>query len=72
MPTLKQLKQMAGRLEVANQAKLKKPDLIRAIQKAEGHDPCYERITGCGQDDCLFMGDCQPASMNNAKGGMRL
>jgi hypothetical protein len=63
MPNMKQLKQMAKELGVRDQGKLSKPNLIRAIQMAEGNDPCYERISQCGQDNCLFFSECQPAPM---------
>lgn len=59
MPTVKQLMKMAFRLGIGNHGKLRKPDLIRAIQQAEGHDPCFERIEGCGQGHCLFHKECQ-------------
>ncbi len=40
--------------------KMKKAELIRAIQEAEKNDLCFE--TGqkdvCGQDQCLWRGDC--------------
>lgn len=40
--------------------KLKKAELIRAIQGAEGNDCCFE--TGqkdvCGQDTCRWREDC--------------
>ena len=40
--------------------KMKKADLVRSIQTAEGNSPCFE--TGqkdrCGQPDCLWRSDC--------------
>jgi len=40
--------------------KLKKDELIRAIQQAEANPQCFN--TGfsqqCGQADCLWRGDC--------------
>jgi len=40
--------------------KMKKEDLIRAIQKAEGNSPCFESgISTCGQRDCCWFKDCQ-------------
>lgn len=40
--------------------KLKKADLIRAIQQAEGNEVCFEagRAAECAQDDCLWRSDC--------------
>jgi hypothetical protein len=43
-----------------NPAKMKKVDLIRAIQADEGNNACCS--TGvkneCGQDECLWRDDC--------------
>ncbi len=39
--------------------KLKKVDLIRAIQKAEGNCPCYAAAGHeCDQINCLWREDC--------------
>lgn len=39
--------------------KLKKTDLIQAIQKAEGFTVCYGNSNGnCQNSDCCFMQDC--------------
>ena len=39
--------------------KMKKTDLIRAIQKEEGYEDCYGRANGsCERTDCLFVEDC--------------
>ena len=39
--------------------KLKKAELIHAIQQAEGNTACFGRSDGqCGQTDCCFMRDC--------------
>ncbi|MCB2189253.1 MAG: Rho termination factor N-terminal domain-containing protein [Deltaproteobacteria bacterium] len=59
MPSVKYLKDMAQKLGVEKFSRLKKADLVRAIQSAEGHKPCYEQIVDCAQNDCLFWGDCQ-------------
>lgn len=39
---------------------MKKADLIRAIQREEGNEACYEtgRAADCGQQECLWRGDC--------------
>ena len=38
---------------------MKKADLIRAIQIAEGHRPCFGASNGrCPYADCCFMHDC--------------
>lgn len=40
--------------------KLKKAELVRAIQLAEGNDVCYEsnKSSDCGQSACLWREDC--------------
>ena len=40
--------------------KLKKAELVRAIQLAEGNDACFDsgKASECGQDDCLWRVDC--------------
>ena len=39
--------------------KMKKPDLIRAIQLAEGNSDCFGKADGsCDQEGCCFMQDC--------------
>ena len=39
---------------------IEKPNLIRAIQKAEGHDVCFgDNNDGhCEYSDCCFWSDC--------------
>lgn len=40
--------------------KMKKNDLIRAIQQAEGNEACFDtgKSRHCGQEDCLWRVDC--------------
>jgi len=39
--------------------KMKKAELVRFIQIAEGFTPCFGRSDGqCGNVDCCFMHDC--------------
>ena len=40
--------------------RMKKEELIRAIQAAEGNNECYNtgQAGGCGQDDCAWQPDC--------------
>jgi len=40
--------------------RMKKQDLVRAIQAQEGNPECFNTGTsqGCGQDDCLWREDC--------------
>lgn len=58
MPSVKQIQNMARQNGVNNIGKMKKDELIRAVQTAEGNAPCFGRIPDCGQSDCLFRGDC--------------
>ncbi|MDH5297490.1 MAG: Rho termination factor N-terminal domain-containing protein [Desulfobulbaceae bacterium] len=42
-----------------NPGKMKKTDLIRAIQSTEGNYPCFQTATDfCDQDGCCWRGDC--------------
>lgn len=40
--------------------KMKKAELVRAIQQAEGNDTCFEtgQASACGQEECLWRADC--------------
>lgn len=40
--------------------KMKKAELVRAIQEAENNDVCFEagKADVCGQDNCLWREDC--------------
>ncbi|HLV31436.1 MAG TPA: hypothetical protein VKY57_07705 [Chitinispirillaceae bacterium] len=40
-------------------SKMKKDDLIIAIQKAEGNFPCFKTANGsCDQIDCMWREEC--------------
>lgn len=41
--------------------KMKKADLVRAIQQAENNDICFEtgQANTCGQQACLWREDCE-------------
>ncbi len=43
---------------------LKKPELIRAIQRAEGNFDCYGSATSgfCDQPNCMWRKDCLSAT----------
>lgn len=49
-----------ARQKGVNSWKLKKVDLIRAIQKAEGYTDCFARpyASTCDQTGCLWREDC--------------
>lgn len=40
--------------------KLRKAELIRAIQQSEGNLPCYDsgQAASCGQETCCWRADC--------------
>jgi hypothetical protein len=40
----------------------KKVELVRAIQSAEGNQPCYRTRDACDQAGCCWMDDCLPTS----------
>jgi len=67
MPTTKIAEKRMGMSEIRMKAKalgitpgkMKKGDLIHAIQVAEGCMPCFGKSNGqCSYIDCCFMADC--------------
>lgn len=67
MPTVKTLEKSMKMPEIRQKAKalgitagkMKKPELIHAIQSAEGHTACFGKSNGqCPYTDCCFMQDC--------------
>lgn len=56
---LDQIKEIAKQHDIKT-GKLKKAELVRAIQTAEGNEVCFEvgRANECGQRDCLWRADC--------------
>lgn len=55
---MEDVREMAKALGVKS-ARLKKTELIRAIQTAEGNFPCFGTASGyCDQSDCAFRDDC--------------
>lgn len=57
--TMKDIREKARELKVSNYSRMRKDDLIRAIQTYEGNSPCFGMITDCRQTDCSWMEDCQ-------------
>jgi len=56
--TMAEIKDKAKSLGI-NSANLKKTELVRAIQKAEGFNPCYGTTHGtCQWTTCCFRPDC--------------
>jgi len=55
---INEVKEKAKALGI-NWGKMKKTELIRAIQEAEGNTPCFGTSNGnCPYTDCCFMEDC--------------
>jgi len=59
MPNMKEIRKMARQLGV-NSTRMRKGDLIRTIQLAEGNYDCYGTATEeeCDQEECLWREDC--------------
>jgi len=54
-----EIKKIAQGLGVPNTPKMKKLEIIRAIQAAEGNQQCFAtNPQSCGQANCLWMNDC--------------
>ncbi|MBN2587017.1 MAG: Rho termination factor N-terminal domain-containing protein [Candidatus Fermentibacteraceae bacterium] len=57
--TKKEVLEMASDLGIKGAARMKKADVIRAIQAHEGNFPCFGTADGhCDQMDCLWRADC--------------
>jgi len=56
---LEQIKEMAKQHGI-KVGKMKKAELVRAIQSAEGNNACFEagQASECGQEECLWRPDC--------------
>lgn len=56
---LEEIKEIAKRHDI-KVGKLKKAELVRNIQAAEGNDVCFEtgKVSVCGQETCLWRVDC--------------
>ena len=54
-----EIRKMAKGMQI-NTYRMKKTDIIRAIQKVENNIECYgtERIKNCNEDKCLWRNDC--------------
>lgn len=56
---LEQVRAIAKEMGI-NPGQIKKAELIRAIQRAEGNDDCFGtgQSQSCGQAGCLWRDDC--------------
>jgi len=57
--TKKDLLAHAKPFNIKGASKLKKTDLIHAIQIEEGNNPCFLTITNCSVSPCLYRAECQ-------------
>lgn len=57
--TVKEIKEIAKKMGLKT-GKMKKAELIRMIQEAEGNNSCFQTgaVSSCGQDNCLWLSDC--------------
>lgn len=57
---IEEIKEIA-RIRGVKTGKMKKADIIRAIQQLEGNPACFDtgKATECGQDNCLWREDCK-------------
>jgi hypothetical protein len=56
--TLEQLRALAKKLGI-KPSNLRKPELIKSIQRAEGNFDCFGTPKDyCDQTNCLFLSDC--------------
>ena len=54
-----EIRKMAKQMGI-NTYRMKKPEIIRSIQRVEGNIDCYgtERVEHCREDACLWRQDC--------------
>jgi hypothetical protein len=58
MTGMTEIKKKAKEMGISG-SKMKKEDLIQAIQKAEGNSPCFKTASDtCDQSNCLWREDC--------------
>lgn len=62
---LKEIQSYAKKMGITKKD-LKKVEMIRAIQIAEGNIPCFatNRVNVCGESNCLWLKDCLKANKN--------
>ena len=57
---MQEVREIAKKMGIKT-ANMKKADIIKAIQLAEGNIDCYNtgKAAECGQDNCLWREDCE-------------
>ncbi len=60
---INEIKKMAKAMGVRTD-RMKKADVIRAVQRAENNIDCYgtQRVEYCKENGCLWRSDCQKAN----------
>jgi len=66
---MNEIRGRARLMGVKNYGRMAKADLIRAIQKTEGNDPCFTGVADCSQHDCCWFPDCQESGVSPRAGG---
>jgi hypothetical protein len=63
---MQEIKVMAKTMGIMMMKTMKKTELIRAIQEAEGYSPCFATMNPmkCSQMDCLWRRDCTTEMKN--------
>ncbi len=57
--TVKDVRAKATEMGIQLGNKMKKADMIRTIQIAEGNTPCFQTgVTSCDQVNCCWRSDC--------------
>lgn len=61
---MREARELAKKKGVTGGNKMDKTSLIRAIQKAEGNNPCFSTkpLSECDQVNCLWREDCKMPS----------
>jgi hypothetical protein len=55
---MKEVKEVAKKMGIPC-GKMKKTDLVRSIQVAEGNSPCFQTgLSSCDQVNCCWRSDC--------------
>ena len=56
---LDEIRELAKQRQIKT-VRMKKADIVRAIQQAEGNEQCFDsgKAAACGQEKCLWRGDC--------------
>lgn len=52
------LLEKAREMELKGLSSKSKPDIIHALQVAEGNSPCFQRIPDCGIQECVYRSEC--------------